>query len=84
MPIVSLNSVELYYELAGDGPPLMLIAGLASDNASWAPVIPMLSPRYTLIMPDNRGCGRTKIGDAPVHIDAIASDFVELLDHLNL
>lgn len=40
MPYMHNDTVRIYYELHGSGPPLMLIAGLASDAQSWLPVIP--------------------------------------------
>ncbi len=84
MPTLSVNGVNLHYEIAGDGPPLLMIAGLSSDNASWAPVSPTLSQHAQLIMPDNRAAGRTVCDASPVTIDAITGDYIALLDHLNI
>jgi pimeloyl-ACP methyl ester carboxylesterase len=84
MPDLSANRISLHYELAGDGPPLVLIAGLASDGASWAPVTPFLAPHARLILPDNRGCGQTQVKDGAVTIEAMADDIIALLDHLEI
>ncbi|MHA7873204.1 MAG: alpha/beta fold hydrolase, partial [Hyphococcus sp.] len=84
MPDISVNGITLHYETAGSGPPLLLIAGFASDCASWAPVAPLLAKRFTLIMPDNRGCGRTRTHGRKVAIDAMADDCAALLDHLSI
>jgi pimeloyl-ACP methyl ester carboxylesterase len=84
MPSVKLNDIDIHYETTGNGEPLLLIAGFASDNASWAPVIEPLSQHFTLIMPDNRGCGRTKTNGAPITIDAMVDDIRALLDHLSI
>lgn len=84
MPDLSVNGIDLHYETAGDGPPLLMIAGLSSDSASWAPIMPTLSQRAQLIMPDNRGCGRTLSNGCPITIDAIAEDYIALLDHLEI
>lgn len=83
MPVLSTDDVDLHYELVGDGPPLMLIAGLASDSASWGPVSSALSKEFTLIMPDNRGAGRTK-NKTKITIEAMAHDCAALLDHLSI
>ncbi len=83
MPVFKSNDADIHYEITGDGPPLLLIAGLASDHASWGPVSPLLSKHFTLIMPDNRGAGRTKTS-APVSINAMAEDCAALLDHLKI
>jgi pimeloyl-ACP methyl ester carboxylesterase len=78
------NGVELYYESHGDGPPLLLIAGLASDSQSWLPVLRGLSSRRRVITFDNRGAGRTQPPDAPISISAMADDAVGLIAHLGL
>ncbi len=83
MPTLTTNDADIHYEVTGDGPPLMLIAGLASDSASWGPVAPLLSKHFMLIMPDNRGAGRTK-SSAPLSIDMMAADYAGLLDHLEI
>ncbi|MEO1251785.1 MAG: alpha/beta hydrolase [Pseudomonadota bacterium] len=59
MPQIAVNGINLHYAEAGDGPPLLLLAGFASDSASWAPIAPRLGRSHKLIMPDNRGIGRS-------------------------
>ena len=84
MPELSLPDVTLHYEVSGTGPPLLMIAGMVSDSASWAPVIPLLEPHFTLIRPDNRTTGRTTPVDAPVSVSIYAQDCAALLDHLDI
>jgi pimeloyl-ACP methyl ester carboxylesterase len=80
----SRGDVDVYYEIHGEGAPLMMIAGLASDSQSWQPIIADLASHYRLITVDNRGAGRTTPQDAPVSIRAMADDCVALLDFLGL
>jgi len=84
MPTFDQGSISQHYEVSGDGPPLLLIAGMMSDSASWAPLLPLLEPHFTLIRPDNRTTGRTTPWDAPASIDIFAADCAALLAHLNL
>ena len=84
MPIVKVNSVDLYYEIHGIGTPLMLISGLASDSQSWQPVLERLSKQYSVIIPDNRGVGRTRPQDTEISIPHIADDCIALIKHLEL
>ncbi|EEB83312.1 alpha/beta fold hydrolase [Roseobacter sp. GAI101] len=84
MPELSLPDVTLHYEVDGSGPPLLMIAGMVSDSASWAPLVPLLSPHFTLIRPDNRTTGRTVPVDAPVSVDLYARDCAALLTHLDI
>ncbi len=84
MPDLSVSGISLHYEVEGSGPPLVLVAGLSSDGASWAPVTPHLTPHAKLILPDNRGCGQTQTNAGEVTIEAIADDIIALLDHLEI
>ncbi len=84
MPQIAINDIEMHYETAGDGPPLMLIAGLASDGASWAPIVPDLAKKYRLILPDNRAAGRMQKVDGPVSIAQMADDCAALLNALQI
>lgn len=82
MPKLDLPEASLHYEVMGSGPPLLLIAGMMSDSASWAPLVPHLSAHFTLICPDNRTTGRTMPWDAPASPQIWAEDALALLDHL--
>lgn len=81
MPFLNNHRAKVYYEIHGDGPPLLLIAGLSSDSKSWQYIRNSLASRYTLIIFDNRGCGRTEY-DGPFTLPDIAADAISLLDHL--
>ncbi len=82
MAILNTNGIELYYECRGSGPPLLLIAGIASDGQSWMPVVDELSRHYQLILPDNRGAGQTRHLDQMVTVSNIARDHAALITHL--
>lgn len=82
MPYLTLPDATLHYEIGGSGPALVLFAGMCSDSASWAPLVPALEERFTVIRPDNRSTGRTLPADAPVSVDIWAGDVLALLDHL--
>jgi pimeloyl-ACP methyl ester carboxylesterase len=84
MPTFHHDGVDLHYEIVGDGPPLLMIAGLAADQAFWLPAQPALAARRQLILVDNRGSGRTAPLDAPTSIGAMADDCLALLRHLDL
>ena len=84
MPTLTLHDVTLHYEIDGNGPPLMLIAGTASDSASWGPLVEPLAQQFTVIRPDNRATGRTRPVQAPLSLDHWADDALALADHLAL
>ena len=64
MPSVKVNDVELYYELHGEGVPLLLITGWGCSAENWDPeLIKALSESYKVISVDNRGVGQSSKPD---------------------
>ena len=84
MATATVNGVELFYEIEGSGPPLLLIAGLGANSAAWATVKPLLTARFTCITFDNRGTGRSAVPPGPYTIDEMADDTAVLIAHLGL
>ncbi len=82
MPDLQLDDISLHYEVEGNGPPLLLLAGMLSDSATWAGFAPLLTDRYTVIRPDNRTTGRTTPWDAPADCAQMALDAIALMQHL--
>lgn len=80
-----LKIMKLYFEdTASDKPPLLLVAGLASDELSWLYQKEEFAASYRLITCDNRGVGRSAKPAGPYTIAEMAADIVELLDDLGL
>lgn len=84
MPSMIVNGVDLYYEIHGKGTALMLVAGLASDSQSWQLIMKDLSRHYRVIIPDNRGTGKTKPQDIETSIHQITDDCIALIRYLGL
>jgi 3-oxoadipate enol-lactonase len=51
---------SLYYELHGDGPPLVFISGWAMSCECWRPAVAMLKRRHRCMIYDSRGVGRSQ------------------------
>ncbi len=79
-----LTDVRCYYEVCGSGDPLVLVPGLGATSATWAPVARGLAGSSCVILPDNRGIGRSIPKRPPKTLEDFAVDLVELLDHLQL
>lgn len=82
MPQFHNGPASVHYEILGEGKPLLLIAGTASDGASWGPLLPLL-PGRQLILIDNRASGQTRV-EGPVELADMVADCAALLDHLGL
>jgi len=83
MPYAAINGLEMYYEIHGDGPPLLLLhGGTGSIPETW---IPYFSPRFRVIAPEFMGHGRTADAtDRPFHYHDLAEDMTELMRQLEI
>jgi len=71
----------LFRIVEGDGPPVLLLNGVAMTAASWAPMAARLTDSYSIIRCDLRG-QLLSPGPAPATLDEHAEDVVHLLDEL--
>lgn len=82
---VRTNGQELYYEIHGDGPPLVLVMGIGYDSSLWTlQQVPALSTRFRVVLLDNRDAGRSSRADHPYDIADMADDLAGLLDALDI
>lgn len=84
MPIIRANDIDIYYEIHGEGEPVVLIAGLNSDHTLYRGIIPQLAARYKVVALDNRGVGQTDKPDIPYSIEMMADDTAGLLNALGI
>jgi len=82
---VRTNGQELYYEIHGDGPPLVLVMGIGYDSSLWTlQQVPALSTRFRVVLLDNRDAGRSSRANHPYTIADMADDVAGLLDALDI
>lgn len=60
MTTLAVDGAELYYELHGDGPPLVLIHGASGTHLSWWQQVAELRHHYSCLIYDLRGYGRSR------------------------
>lgn len=77
---MGVNGVELAYEEAGSGQPLLLIHAGIADRSMWDDTQGAFADRYRVIRPDLRGYGETPLPDGPF---VYAADMAELLRGLD-
>ena len=51
---------KIYYEEIGNGKPLLLLHGNTACGKMFAPILPMLSEKHHVIVPDFLGCGQSE------------------------
>ncbi len=84
MPKVPVRDVEMNYEEAGSGFPLILIHGLNGDLTGWALVVPELSKHYRTVALDVRGHGGTSKPDQPYSINGFSEDLHGFMKRLEI
>ncbi len=84
MPIVSVDGLNMNYEVTGTGFPLLLLTGLGYASWSWYKQVPFLSRYFKVITVDNRGAGLTDKPDAPYSIDMMADDVAKLMSTIGI
>ncbi len=84
MPIIKVGDINMYYEVLGEGEPLILIGGLGSELSVWNSVASGLAQKYQVISFDNRGAGRTDKPDIPYTMEMMAEDTIGLMDALGI
>lgn len=81
---VGVNGVDLWYEVWGSGPPLVLIEGIAVGTWLWERNLPDLEEHFTTIAYDLRGSGRSGKPAGPYSVGQMAEDLAALLDALEV
>jgi 3-oxoadipate enol-lactonase len=76
-----VHNGELYYEVEGQGHPLVLIHAGVADHTMWDAQVPVFSQRFTVIRYDTRGYGKSRTQDTEF---ANRQDLLDLLDHLHV
>ena len=92
MPTVAANGLEIGYDVAGAGPPLVMLHGATSiGRDDWAAQVPLFGRAFRLYMPDARGHGRTRwdaadgwsndmtVDDLRAFVDALGMETFHLL-----
>jgi pimeloyl-ACP methyl ester carboxylesterase len=84
MPTAQVNGTNLYYELSGSGPDVLLLHGLGSSTVDWTPQVAALASRYRVCVVDLRGHGRSAKPKGPYSISLFAEDTAALIRDLSL
>ena len=82
MPKIDRDGVEIYYEVHGSGPPLLLTHGYSSTSAMWQGQVEALSKHHKLVLWDMRGHGQSDYPDDPAAYSEAhtVADMAALLD----
>lgn len=81
-----INEVEIYYEEAGEGEPLIFLSGLMQQTRTWRPQVNFFSKGFRVITYEPRGQGRSGRPGSPeaYALSSHLQDLIGLLDHLRI
>jgi pimeloyl-ACP methyl ester carboxylesterase len=74
MPTVRANGIDIYYEVQGEGEPLVLIPYLAADQACYAFQVADYAKQFTCFTVDNRGAGLSGKPEGSYSTELLADD----------
>src|ERR1044072_3139759 len=80
----TVNGMRMYYEIHGQGEPVLLLHGLSGAGGYWEPFITRLPAEYQLVIPDMRGHGRSTNPSLEFTHRQSALDVFGLLDLLGV
>ncbi len=82
--VTGRDGIQIYYEVAGDGDPILLVHGFAMGSARWsaAGYVSRLAEEFRVIVPDLRGHGKSDRPHGAQHYksDLVLSDLIAILD----
>lgn len=80
-----INGIKMYYEIYGQGKPLLLLHGGGSTiQTTFGRVIPALAKKHQLICTELQAHGRTSDRNTPISFNQDAKDVIGLLNNLNI
>jgi pimeloyl-ACP methyl ester carboxylesterase len=84
MAYAEINGARLWYEIRGEGEPLLLHHGYTASRVNWMPVAERLQSRYQVILMECRGTGQSEHTPDGYTLEQYARDVVGMLDHVGL
>jgi pimeloyl-ACP methyl ester carboxylesterase len=86
MPTLGAMDISIHYEELGDdsATPVLLLSGLGGVGRSWGPQIDRFAADYHVVLPDQRGTGRTTRARTGYTTSQLAADAAAVVDHLDL
>ncbi len=81
---IDTGALELWVQRTGNGPDVLLIAGLGDPVEAWQFQLDGLADRYRLTAFDNRGAGRSPLPEGPLSVEIMADDAADVLRTLDV
>ena len=84
MAFAKVNDINMYYELIGQGEPIVFLSGFSTNRETWRNYSERLSSQYQTLILDNRGAGESDAPPPPYTVEMMAEDTAALMDHVGI
>jgi pimeloyl-ACP methyl ester carboxylesterase len=84
MAYAQVGDLNMYYDVHGEGRPVVLLHGAYQSADTMGDLLPGLAERYQVFVPEMQGHGRTADIDRPITYEQMADDTAGLIRHLEL
>ncbi|MGA7485950.1 MAG: alpha/beta fold hydrolase [Xanthobacteraceae bacterium] len=79
MPFIDANSISIHFEIAGEGPSVVLLHEMGGTLDSWDGIVPALSRRFRTLRYDQRGSGLSEKVRQPITTELLVDDLEAML-----
>ena len=79
VPWMDANGISIHYQLAGQGPSVVLLHEMGGTLDSWDGIVPALSERFRTLRYDQRGSGLTEKVRQPITTEMLVEDLAAVL-----
>ncbi len=81
---VDSGGTLIYYQVKGEGSPLVLLMGFGADGNLWEKHVEVYQKHFQCILIDNRGVGKSDAPEGPYSTSMMAHDTAAVMDHLGI
>jgi pimeloyl-ACP methyl ester carboxylesterase len=79
-----IDGTKIHYTIGGSGPAVILLHGFAVTSRMWAPILPTLAAKFTVVAPDLPGIGESSIPTGGIDMKRAAVQMHDLMRSLGI
>ena len=80
----AIDGAKIYYTIGGSGPAVILLHGFAETSRMWAPILPILATKFTVIAADLPGIGKSSIPSGGIDMKRAAIGIHDLAHSIGI
>src|SRR5579862_8544087 len=80
----NIDGAKIHYTIGGSGPAVILLHGFAETSKMWAPILPTLAAKFTVVAPDLPGIGGSSIPSGGIDMKRAATKIHDLVHSVGI